>query len=471
MTDELIKSEEEEEKEIDVYVIDDDPTVVRRIKTLLRKESSLKIHRILSAQQWIEKILENKPPIVFLDYDMPELNWLEVLEAIKWVVDNVYMITSNSGFWDSESRDNWETEGEYDQENVIEKEWIEEKALKLGVKDFIPKDRVNVMGKRVANAISALKNKLSLERSVVEAEKMNHKLARTNLGLMNANEKLQHERVMMAELIQQSVLYPSDKCMKKFLDSFDVGIYYNPLELLSWDWYLIYHDKVNDSLIIWIFDVIWHGAEAALITQWANSIFKNLDHSKTPDRIMRDFNTELLKYFQTLKGAVHLKDLQFMTWIMLKIRLNDSSDGKMKKWETNLCSAGHPPLIVIPWDGGNVLTLGKSCEVAWMWSDEQVDYKSTEYVLRPGDKIFLYTDFVNECHKPSDTWILFWLDWIIKSLTQNRDLSVVEIQKKLMQELNDFSWGNIWDDKLLMGFELLWDWKIWEFNKYVWKNK
>jgi two-component system LytT family response regulator len=69
---------------IRTVVVEDEPVARRRIKRLLAKDTDVEIvAECASGRQAVIKLLEEKPDLVFLDVQMPEMDGFEVLKAIS----------------------------------------------------------------------------------------------------------------------------------------------------------------------------------------------------------------------------------------------------------------------------------------------------------------------------------------------------------------------------------------------------
>ena len=70
-----------------ILIIDDTPDTIRLISSILKDRYHVRVAR--SGQRGIELALQNKPGIILLDVEMPEMDGLETLSALKKSNSNV----------------------------------------------------------------------------------------------------------------------------------------------------------------------------------------------------------------------------------------------------------------------------------------------------------------------------------------------------------------------------------------------
>lgn len=71
------------EKKIRVLIVDDEPTARRGVRLLVGRDSDLLVvGESSSGSEAVRRILEEKPDVIFLDVQMPEMNGFKVLETV-----------------------------------------------------------------------------------------------------------------------------------------------------------------------------------------------------------------------------------------------------------------------------------------------------------------------------------------------------------------------------------------------------
>lgn len=116
-----------------IFVVDDDPFFSRIVSNLLRKNNLVNIEVYKSGEECIEK-LNNKPTMIFLDYEMGGLNGIEVLKHVRKTMPQI-LVTMVSA-----------------QEKIN----IAVNAMKIGAFDYVIKD--GHFSSHFEQTISELKN-------------------------------------------------------------------------------------------------------------------------------------------------------------------------------------------------------------------------------------------------------------------------------------------------------------------------
>ena len=66
-----------------ILIVDDDPLIRKLITTTLEDVSGFRLREAGDGLQALETALEERPAIVFLDYDMPRLDGLETCRRLR----------------------------------------------------------------------------------------------------------------------------------------------------------------------------------------------------------------------------------------------------------------------------------------------------------------------------------------------------------------------------------------------------
>jgi two-component system, chemotaxis family, chemotaxis protein CheY len=87
-----------------VLVVDDSPTVRQLIELNLRKVPNVRVVHATDGKQALEKIESEKPSLVLSDVNMPNMNGLELVEAIRRIDKTlpVVLITTKGDPGDAE---------------------------------------------------------------------------------------------------------------------------------------------------------------------------------------------------------------------------------------------------------------------------------------------------------------------------------------------------------------------------------
>jgi CheY-like chemotaxis protein len=87
-----------------VLVVDDSPTVRQLIELNLKKVPNVRVVHAVDGKQALEKIASEKPSLVLSDVNMPNMNGLELVEAIRAIDKTlpVVLITTKGDPGDAE---------------------------------------------------------------------------------------------------------------------------------------------------------------------------------------------------------------------------------------------------------------------------------------------------------------------------------------------------------------------------------
>jgi two-component system chemotaxis response regulator CheY len=66
-----------------ILIVDDDPLIRKLITTTLQDVAGFRLREAADGQEAVEAALEERPQIVFLDYDMPRLNGVEACRRLR----------------------------------------------------------------------------------------------------------------------------------------------------------------------------------------------------------------------------------------------------------------------------------------------------------------------------------------------------------------------------------------------------
>ena len=99
------------------------------------------------------------------------------------------------------------------------------------------------------------------------------------------------------------------------------------------------------------------------------------------------------------------------------------------------CNAGHDYPAILKHDEDFVIE--KTVHGPPIGFIPGAQYEAYDFTLEPGDKIFLYTDGVNESKGPDGD--RFGLDRLLDVLNANKDLSNDELVEKVKEAVQDFA--------------------------------
>jgi sigma-B regulation protein RsbU (phosphoserine phosphatase) len=186
-------------------------------------------------------------------------------------------------------------------------------------------------------------------------------------------------------------------------------------------------DKKQSSAVFIIADVSGKGVPAALFMVIAKTLLKTY--------AMRGLDpAEVLERVNTLLCADNTSCM-FVTVFIAKLDCTAH--------EVRYANAGHnPPLFSRRGGPYEFLKVKKGLPLAAM---EEARYKSDKMVFAPGDKIYLYTDGVNEAQNAQEQ--MFGNEAFLEAANRYRGLPPQEFDAAIRRTISDFAQGvEQWDD-------------------------
>ena len=201
-------------------------------------------------------------------------------------------------------------------------------------------------------------------------------------------------------------------------NEFDIFASMNPAKEVGGDFYDFFLID-DDHLALVMADVSGKGVPAALFMVIAKTLIKNRAlMGGTPSEILHDVNNQLCEGNDA--------DLFVTVWLgILEI-----STGIVKS-----ANAGHEfPAIK---KTGGLYTLQKTKNSPAVATMEDMRFRGHEFILDPGDTLFVYTDGVPEATNSSE--ILFGNDRMIEALNKTVNFSAEDILKSMKKAVDDFT--------------------------------
>jgi len=190
-------------------------------------------------------------------------------------------------------------------------------------------------------------------------------------------------------------------------------------------------NKKDETLNFAIGDVSGHGVASALVMILAKNTLEDLYHKKvTLTRMMQIANKKLIEYTE---GSA----INFVTVFSASL---DTQNNKL-----TYSKAGHTAPIVFK-KNGDVHTL--ETEGVFLGMFDNPEFEEKEITLEKGDKVFLYTDGLNEARNAKDE--LFGVQKLTEVLKQNIWLSGENLFQKVMDEIKEYTGNNDVNDDITM---------------------
>jgi serine phosphatase RsbU (regulator of sigma subunit) len=239
------------------------------------------------------------------------------------------------------------------------------------------------------------------------------------------------ERDLIAARAVQRFLLPPRRQEGR---GFTIWQSYHPVDAIGGD-FVDARIHRDGSLAMLIADVTGHGASAAL----ASAMIKMVFHRASADGVSGP--AHLLSAIQTDLSA-SLGTGQFVTAAGMVFDPN--------RRMALLAGAGHPYPVLLR--GGRAESVKTANDLPLLIEPEALYHDQTALLLRPGDRLFWYTDGATEAidpgGKPLDT------GGLIEMIQARASLSGDELLPKLFHDIRDYARGRLNDDVALVCLEM-----------------
>lgn len=213
---------------------------------------------------------------------------------------------------------------------------------------------------------TALRGLLGRQDSIIEMERELRILTGAQGGVRQEMDRM-HEELNLAAAIQQELL-PAELPEAEGLE---FGVMFRPATYVSGDIYDVTRiDK--DRLWFFVADAVGHGVPAALLTMVISRSLRSGAATRTPAEAMTALNADLVR---TQRGRS-----RFATAVCGIFDL--------RTHEVTLCTAGHPPALVLGGDESRAYDSGG----ALLGVFEGEPYEQLTFTLQAGETLLLYSD-------------------------------------------------------------------------------
>ena len=238
-------------------------------------------------------------------------------------------------------------------------------------------------------------------------------IERQNGELARENARAQQE-LEMARLVQRSLI--PDKLPA--LSGLDMAMLYEPAELVGGD--LLVASPIGDSqALVTVADAMGHGVPAALMMSVVRTAFHGAASPQAasgppdPAALLRLVNQTIMDLFQS----------NYVTAVCGRIDVPNNT--------VLLSVAGHPPPLLVPADGGDVLAIERG-EVP-LGIEVDTAYFDVAVPFGPGDLLLLYTDGIIEAIGPDRS--RYGLESLKRLLGTLRGATASEVVERIREDL------------------------------------
>lgn len=370
-----------------VIVVDDDVTNLKMAGHILSKQN-MRVTALKSGLALIEYVKTNQPDLILLDVMMPGLDGFETMERLKGQMApgrEIPIIFLTA----DENRES------------------EMRGLRLGAMDFIRKPFVpEVLVLRVRHTIELVRLQRNLEKE---------------------NRRISAE-LALASRIQLSML-PNVFPPVPHRPEIDIYASMDPVREVGGDFYDFFFVD-EDHLCLVMADVSGKGIPAALFMMASKIVLADSAKvGKSPAQILEDTNLAIF--------ANNKEDMFVTVWVGIL----ELSTGRM-----TAANAGHEYPILTDENGKFEVLKDDHGFVLGVMPERK--YREYSVQLRPGAKIFIYTDGVTEA--TNGTGELFGMQRMLEALNRNSDTAPKQVLRGVRQAVDEFVEGAEQADDLTM---------------------
>ncbi len=241
----------------------------------------------------------------------------------------------------------------------------------------------------------------------------------------------QHERDLEFAKALQHKLLPANRL---YNDRVRCRSVYASADLLGGDIYDIF-ELEEGRVGFYIADVSGHGVTSSMITMFINRTLRNMGEEA-------QFPCKALAYLHEEYEQLNMFDQKYIT---ILYGVYDPSDQVLR-----LANGGHncPPVLQGP-EGLNEVSVS-GLPISELYG--LVPCQVVEVGVKPGDRLFLYTDGIIEAKNHSGVQ---YGERFIKLLDKSKDKSSEEVNASIMSAVNRFTGNVISDDMAIVALDFL----------------
>ncbi|MEL7345385.1 MAG: SpoIIE family protein phosphatase [Pseudomonadota bacterium] len=392
-----------------VVLVVDDSRLQRRILSLSLKKWGFKVLEAESGQEALDLVQENAVDVILSDWMMPGMSGPEFCSAYRALPDDNYgyfiLLTSKT-----------------------EKTAVTE-GLDNGADDFLSKP-VDVTELRAR--INAGQRILAMQRQIATKNRM---LETTLHELQTLNAAI--DRDLEQACILQKALMPEAYAKE---DAYAVTALFRPSGHVGGD--LVGHRVLPDGkLAFWSVDVSGHGIASALITIRLSSLLSEQQGDRS---LLGDIDDDAV--FQVRPpgdvfgdlNRILCSELETDHYLTMFLGIFDPVTGVL-----TFGQAGHPN-PALQGASGDVRFFGHGGMPIGLLDVAQ--YDDDTITLKPGDRLFAYSDGLTECENPDGG--MLDEDGLARILQRHPKAKGADFNEKVLWDLADFADGRAFGDDI-----------------------
>ena len=375
-------------------LIVDDNALNRNLLSRRLKRLGHEVAVAEDGKQALDAIAAKSFDVVLLDVMMPVIDGFEALKMLRRTHDQtalpVIMVTAKN-----------------QAEDII-------MALDLGANDYVTKPiDFKVVAARV-------RTQLELKRSVDLIKQLEHNLKLRNIELESANDRMKRD-LEMAARVQQSGL---PKTLPD-IDGIKFAWAYHPCEELGGDSLDIF--QLDDEHVgLYVLDVSGHGVPAALLSV-------ALHRQLTPRRDNSCLVTEPGTRTVTPPSLLAVRLNRIFQWHETTSQYFTVCYGHVNAHPRRFCftGAGHPGPIHLGIDGRTNIHDTPGFPIGIV---EEPEYTELALDLQPGERVYLYSDGINEAVNPDGQ--MYGRKRLAQAIADARDVPLQQSIDRLLEQVH-----------------------------------
>ncbi len=397
-------------------LIAEDDLISRKVLAKTLKQLDYEVLTAVDGLEAWNIIQAESPNIALLDWMMPKMDGLEVIKKIR---ENTYdhyifilLLTAKT-----------------DKDDII-------KGIETGADDYLTKpfNRGELLAR-----LRAGQRIIELEKSLASK---NAKLSEVNQSLANINVRMKKDLDLAAEI--QTSLLPHDLPQ---IENVNIEWFLKACDELAGDILNVF--KLDEThLGFYLLDVSGHGVGAALLSVTLSRILSPLTNESSilrkkvsgngafnispPAEVAEKLNNQFLmedesgQYFTLIYGVLDLETSKY-TFI----------------------SAGHPNFILFRKDNTHIAFQDAGLPIGFL---PDAKYKELSVQLQPGDRLYFYSDGINEAMDPENEQ--FGHDRLIETFESLQNQHLKSCLESTIEKVHNWSHNKVVDDMSILAIEL-----------------
>ncbi len=378
-----------------ILLVDDDKNILFLLSEALKRDYD-NLTLANGGKEALEILAENEFDLVISDLQMPIVDGIQILTATKEKSPETEVLIV-TGYGSVKTAVN---------------------AMKSGAFDYLSKPiDVEELRLKVAQALRHRELKMQNERQQRE--------------IAEFNEMIQRD-LNLAEQVHRSLIPESTR-----IENIDIGIKYQPMISLGGDFADIYYDKER-YIFVTLIDVTGHGISASLlVNRICTEVRRLVREEYEPAEILFHLNNFVIEVFDRMG--------MFLTAVVLKIDL--------EKLTLTYSGSAHPDVLVHHSGDRSVTRFPSQNMIIGFEKTNAEDFKQETVVVKPGDRVFVYTDGLieaeNESRKP------LGINGLIELFEVLPDTNIRELVNDVVETVQKKKYNQVRDDIFLIGMEIL----------------